>query len=336
MKVLVTGGAGYIGATVCSALVDNGMRPVIIDDLSSGDADFILTHPHHLGDFADTRVLDALFDEHGDIEAVVHCAAKISVPESLDRPLSYYEQNVGRTIRLLDALAARGIHRFVFSSSAAVYGADAVGRITEEHPTSPAGPYAWTKLMGEQVLRDVCRTTTMRSVALRYFNPVGADPKQRSGRIIDTVSGNVLDQLMISYRTGREFVVYGDDWPTRDGTPVRDFVHVYDLAEAHVKALMAFDDLVSSPEGSATINLGSNTGTTILELIDAFEQVCQTKLKVRMGERRPGDSAGGFADPTLARQKLGWQASRSVTDALHDAIRWDSSSRIVDRGVAAA
>ena len=324
MKVLITGGAGFIGSTIGSACVDEGIIPVILDDLSTGREEFTTDRAFYRGDVADAVVLDRILVDHPDLFAVVHCAAKIVVPDSVDSPLEYYESNVAKSIEMLTHLERRGLRRVIFSSSASIYQADHGGALDERTALSPSSPYAHSKRMVEQILRDAAMSGALRAIALRYFNPIGADPAGRTGSQALNPS-HALGMLMLAHARGEPFIVTGTDWPTRDGSGVRDFIHVWDLARAHVRALQRFDR-VTEAESFVPINLGGGTGTTVRELIAAFEEVTGVTLEVRDGERRPGDVAGAFADSSLAAELLGWHAELGIQDGILDALAWRERS----------
>lgn len=320
MKVLITGGAGFIGSTVASACVDAGIIPVILDDLSTGRAEFTAGRTFYRGDIADAALIDRIAADHPDVSVVIHCAAKIVVPDSVRAPLDYYDANVGKTIALLRSLRRNGICNVIFSSSASVYGADDGGAVSEERSLMPSSPYAQTKAMVEQVLRDSARAGELRAIALRYFNPIGADPQARSG-LQHPEPSHALGLLISAYRMNGTFTVTGVDWPTRDGSGLRDFIHVWDLARAHVRALQLFDH-ATSEEPFQVINLGGGTGTTVFELIDAFERVTGRSVDIRTGPSRPGDVAGAYADARRAADLLGWSAELAIDDGIRDSLAW--------------
>ena len=322
MKVLITGGAGFIGATVASACLEAGHVPVIIDDLSTGARAFTAGRDFFEGDIADPAVLDAVFASHPDIAATVHCAAHIVVPESVAQPLRYYRNNVGKTVDLLQHLTRLGCRRLVLSSSAAIYGPTPDLAVDESSPIAPGSPYARTKAMVEQVVADACAAGPVRAVSLRYFNPIGADPQLRTGlQTLDPT--HALGRLLTAWRTGTAFTITGTGWPTRDGTGVRDYIHVWDLARAHVCALERFDDVVAAgPAGHVALNVGTGTGTTVRELVAAFEQATGSTLDVREGPPRPGDVVGAYARVGTAHELLGWHAQLSITDGVRDALAW--------------
>jgi UDP-glucose 4-epimerase len=320
VKVLITGGAGYIGSTVASACADAGHQPIVLDDLSTGRVEFADRFPFYRADVADREVLERIYDDHPDLAAVVHCAAKIVVPDSVADPLGYYENNVGKTLGLLSSLARLGVDRVVFSSSASVYASTPDQAVTEESPTAPQSPYARTKLMMEQVLADAAATGRFRVIALRYFNPVGADPVLRTGQQLAHPS-HVMGKLIEAHCSGEPFTITGTDWPTRDGTAIRDFIHVWDLARAHVAAIERFDQ-VTGHEPFQTINLGTGRGTTVGELVVAFSEGSGAYIDVLEGDPRPGDVRGAYAVADRARQVLGWQAELTPADGVRDSLRW--------------
>lgn len=320
MKVLITGGAGYIGSTIASACVDSGIVPVILDDLSKGPEQFATRHAFFRGGIADREVVEAVFAEHPDIAAVVHCAARAVVPESTRDPLDYYRNNIADLIALLEHLASVDCRRVVFSSSAAIYraGPDAVD---EESPVEPSSPYAWSKAMGERILTDVAASGTLRVISLRYFNPIGADPQLRTGPY-DANPVAVVGRLLRAHLHGQPFTVTGTAWPTRDGSAIRDYIHVWDVAQAHVAALRRFDDVVAAAPSTA-INLGTGRGTTVWELLRAFEAVTGRQLSVRTGPPREGDVVGCYARSEQAQRLLGWTTRHTVTSALRDSLAWE-------------
>ncbi len=321
MKVLITGGAGYIGSTVATACIEAGIEVVLLDDLSTGLRAFGEGRDLYVGDIADAAVLDRLLEDHPDIDAVVHCAARIVVSESVTDPLGYYETNVGKTVLLLQRLRDAGISRVVFSSSAAVYAGASGEGADESSPLEPASPYATTKAMVEQILKDSASNGDFRAIALRYFNPIGADPKLRTG-LQNPVPTHALGKIMQAYAAGEPFSITGTDWPTRDGSGLRDYIHVWDLALAHVAAVQRFDEVATPDDPYQVVNIGTGDGVTVRELVAAFERVTGETLPVIETARRPGDQAGAFAIVGRAAGLLGWRAERSVDDGVRDAITW--------------
>lgn len=319
MKVLITGGAGYIGSTVASACEDSGHSVVVLDDFSTGRREFIGERASYEGDIADHGLLDQIFREH-QIDAVVHCAAKIVVPESVADPLGYYVNNVSKTVELLKALERNGVERFLFSSSASIYAPDENFVVTEESPLQPGSPYARTKFMVEFILEDFTKASNLRVLSLRYFNPIGTDPQLRSGQQLEKPS-HVLAKLLEAWENKETFTVTGVDWPTRDGSGIRDFIHVWDLAQAHVAALENFDE-ATSDSPYQVFNIGTGNGVTVKELAASFEEISGDPLKIQEGEPRPGDVAGVYTVSNKAREVLGWEAKLTETEAVRDAIAW--------------
>lgn len=326
MKVLITGGAGYIGSTIATACIEAGLDVVLLDDLSRGLRSFGEGRELYVGDIADVAVVDRLLADHPDIDAVIHCAARIVVPESVADPLGYYEANVGKTIVLLQRLRDAGIPRIVFSSSAAVYAGEGGDGVDEAGRLAPASPYATSKAMVEQILDDAANAGDFRAIALRYFNPIGADPQLRTGLQNPTPS-HALGKIMQASASGEPFTITGTDWATRDGSGLRDYIHVWDLALAHVAAVQKFDDVATHDEPYQVINLGTGDGVTVRELVAAFERVTGEPLAVIETDRRPGDQAGAFAIVDRAAEVLDWRAERSVDDGVRDAIAWAEKLR---------
>ncbi|MFF0151728.1 UDP-glucose 4-epimerase GalE [Micromonospora sp. NPDC005203] len=322
MKVLIAGGAGFIGSTIASALIDAGHLPVVLDSLVTGRREFCRGRSFQLGDIADADAVDRLLTRHPDIEAVVHCAALIAVPDSVARPVDYYRANVSATLEFVDRLLAHGVHRLIFSSSAAIYQPDAAFGVDELSPLHATSPYAQTKLVVERMLADIAASSPLRVLSLRYFNPIGADPALRSGLQVAAPS-HALGRLVQASETGVPFLVNGLDWPTRDGSGLRDYVHVWDLADAHLRALDRFDDIVAVGGAPHTaINLGTGTGTTVLELVAAFNAVVGRPVLVSAAPRRPGDTAGGYTSSRRAWELLGWRARRDLFTGIADSLAW--------------
>lgn len=326
MKILVTGGAGYIGSTVSSALLDAGHQPVILDSLVHGQASFLENRLSYIGDIADDSIIDRIFCDHPDIGLLMHFGALIDVSESMNSRMRYYNENLIKSVKLIDLVKKKGIERIIFSSTAAVYAADAgVDGLAESADASPVNPYARSKLFFEHILRDFCIEMAVSGVALRYFNPVGADPELRSGPYRSDPS-HILGKLTsLAERGGGEFIINGDDYPTRDGTPIRDYIHVWDLARAHLAAVKYISDLESPIRDLITINVGSGTGTTVKECVEAFISATGSDIAVSVGPRRAGDTAGAFANTTLAQNILQWSPSLTLHQAICDAINWQKS-----------
>lgn len=328
MKVLVTGGAGYIGSTICSALVDHGHTPIILDSLVTGREEFTRSHIFYKGDIADRSLLEKIFREHPEIVATIHCAALIVVPESVARPYDYYRENVAKSLELFHTLCELGHGQVVFSSSASIYDVVPSYMVTETSPLNPSSPYARTKYMMEMILKDFCAAYgNMQGIALRYFNPIGADPQLRSGIHVQNPS-HVLGK-MVDVAQGRlpAFEITGVDWATRDGTGVRDYIHVWDLALAHVQAVEQFQKIFERSDNPdsryVVINLGTGQGVTVRELVKAFEKAYGKEINKVERPPRPGDVAGAYANADTARRLIGWEAKLSVEQGIIDALRWD-------------
>lgn len=327
MKVLVTGGAGYIGSITAKALEEAGHVPVILDSLLSGPHAFVRDRIFYEGDIADRTLLRRIAAEHPDLDATIHMAARIVVPESVEQPYVYYRDNVAKSLELFDELTALGLPRVLFSSSASLYAAkDAsagVWEVTEQDPLAPGSPYARTKRMMEEVLVDLASATDLRAIILRYFNPIGSDPDLESGIYVKEPS-HVLGQLVLAARGLKDsFTVTGVDWPTRDGTGIRDYIHVWDLARAHVRAIERFDDVLAAEDATSTIlNIGGGDGTTVRELIAAFERVFGSPVPLTEAGPRLGDVAGAYANADKAARLLDWRAELSIDDAIAAALAW--------------
>ena len=330
MDVLVTGGAGYIGSHTLLALLEAGCRPIVVDNLCNSspvslsrvkEIAQVEAIAFHQNDIRDRDALDAIFAQY-DIQAVIHFAGLKAVGESNQIPLSYYQNNVAGTLTLCEAMKAANVKRLVFSSSATVYGDPASVPIVESFPTSATNPYGRSKLMVEEMLTDLAQSDPSWDIALlRYFNPVGAHP---SGLIGEDPNGipNNLTPFITQVAVGKlpKLSVFGGDYPTKDGTGVRDYIHVVDLAAGHVKAL---DKLQTSP-GLVTYNLGTGIGYSVLEMIQAFSTACQCDIPYQIVERRAGDIAECYAEPSLAFNELGWKAQYGLKAMAEDAWRWQS------------
>jgi len=323
MKVLVTGGAGYIGSTTAKALEEAGHTPVILDSLLSGPRAFVRDRIFYEGDIADRALLRRIVEEHPDIEATIHMAARIVVPESMELPYEYYRDNVAKSLELFDELAALGKTRVLFSSSASLYAVKDDFEVTEDDPLDTSSPYARTKLMMEQVLQDMAAATDLRAIILRYFNPIGSDPDLESGIYVKEPS-HVLGQLVLAARGLKDsFTITGVEHPTRDGTGIRDYIHVWDLAQAHVRAIEQFDAVLAAVDApSVIINIGRGDGVTVRELVASFERVFGSPVPITEAPPRPGDAVGAFANVDRATRLLGWQAALTIDDAIESALAW--------------
>ncbi|GAA1660224.1 UDP-glucose 4-epimerase GalE [Nonomuraea maheshkhaliensis] len=316
MRVLITGGAGYIGSTIASACLDAGIEPVILDSLVTGRREFAEGRAFYEGKISDGPLIDRIFTENPDIEAVIHCAALIVVPDSVADPIGYYRANVAESLELVDHLIRNGRTRMIFSSSASIYRAGDDHTVTEESPLDPQSPYARTKAVCEGMFADIAAGAPIRILSLRYFNPIGADPKMRTGLQLRRPS-HALGKLIEAYDDGVPFRITGTGWPTADGTGIRDYVHVWDLATAHVAALERFDGLEAG-----VINLGTGAGTTVRELVDAFNRVVDRPVEVVEAPARPGDVAGAYTRSDLAHRLLGWRARHSIEEGIRHSLEW--------------
>ncbi|MGW4599291.1 UDP-glucose 4-epimerase GalE [Streptomyces sp. NPDC004457] len=320
VKVLIAGGAGYIGSTVASACLDTGVTPVILDNLVRGRREFTEGRTFYEGDIADGALVDRVFSEHPEISAVVHCAALIVVPESVADPIGYYEANVAKSLAFVSHLHRNGCDRLIFSSSASIYQAMDGSPVDEDSPLAPQSPYARTKAVCEEMFADIA-VAGPRVLSLRYFNPVGADPQLRTGLQLKRPS-HALGVLIQAHEEGRPFPVTGTDYPTRDGSGIRDYVHVWDLAAAHIAAIERFDSILHGEQRSIAINLGTGSGTTVRELCAAFNNVVSTPVATVDVDRRPGDVAGAYTKSDRAAELLGWSPKLTLEDGIRSALDW--------------
>jgi UDP-glucose 4-epimerase len=331
--VLVTGGAGYIGSHTCVVLLEAGLRVVVLDNLDNSSmvalervAELVPAAAERLlfveGDIREPHDLDRAF-AHGGVEAVVHFAGLKAVGESVEIPLRYYDNNVGGTVQLLYAMERNGVRDLVFSSSCTVYGEPDTVPITEDTPIGATSPYGRTKLHIEQMLGDVAANGGWRIALLRYFNPVGAHPSGLIGEDPVGIPNNLMPYIM-QVAVGRRdhLTVHGGDYPTPDGTCIRDYLHVVDLAEGHLAALDHLDDI----DGAVPINLGTGTGSSVLDVVRAASDAVGRDLPYEVGPRRAGDVVAVWADPTRAASLLHWRATRSLADMCADHWRWQSEN----------
>ena len=319
-KVMVTGGAGYIGSHATLALLDAGYDVVVLDNLVTGfDWAVDPRATLEVGDVADLRLADLL--RRHSVRAIMHFAGSVVVPESVSDPLKYYRNNTAASRQLIESAVQAGGPHFIFSSTAATYGTPDRVPVREADPTVPINPYGWSKLMTEHMLRDVAAAHPINYAALRYFNVAGADPQGRSGQ--STAGATHLIKVAVEAATGkREQVgVFGTDFPTRDGTGVRDYIHVSDLAAAHVSAL---ELLVAEPGRSHTLNCGYGRGFSVLEVLDAVDRVTNMTIRRELGPRRPGDPAELVADNAAILAALPWRPARDDLDGIvRDALAWE-------------
>lgn len=318
MTTLITGGAGYIGSHTAKELTRRGRKVVIFDNLSTGWRDFLRWGTFEEGDLGDTACLDRVFEEH-DITDVVHFAGFIAVGESVQNPDVYYRNNVSKTLTLLSAMVHHGVKRMVFSSSASVYGEPKTNRIDEDHPLNPMSPYAWSKRIMEQMLADYNTAYGLRSVCLRYFNAAGADVEAEVGERHQPETH--LIPLILAAAAGRRptIKIFGTDYPTPDGTCLRDYIHVTDLADAHVRAL----DHLADNNPSEIFNLSNGNGFSVREIIDVAREVTGLEIPTEEASPRPGDSPALVGASEKAHRILDWQPERdNIRDIVASAWKW--------------
>ncbi len=329
-KVLVAGGAGYVGSHTCLRLAEAGFEPVVYDNLSNGHEEFVLWGPFEQGDIRDGARLDEVFARHRPA-AVLHFAALIEVGESVKRPDRFYDNNVAGALKLIEAARRAGVDKLVFSSTCATYGEPRQVPMDETHPQAPLNPYGRSKLMVEHMLEDFDRRLDFRSVVLRYFNAAGADFEGRIGEWHEPETHAIPLAIRAAMGEGG-FKLFGDDYATRDGTAVRDYVHVLDLADAHVLALRR----LLEGGGSDVFNLGTGTGATVEELVAAVARVSGRPFEVERVGRREGDAPILVADNSKALQVLGWRPQYDLSKILESAWTWHSSGRLAKKLVPAA
>ncbi len=331
-KILVTGGCGYIGAHTIVDLIENGFEPVCIDNNSRSTPVLlegieritgkkIKNYKVDLCSFDETH---AVFQENPNIEGIIHFAAYKSVGESVKEPLLYFQNNLNSLINILKCVKEFNIPYFIFSSSCTVYGNPDEIPVTETTPTKPAeSPYGYTKQMGEQIVIETSKTVSSKSILLRYFNPVGAHPSALIGEMPSGIPQNLVPAITQT-AIGKlpQMTVHGNDYPTRDGSCVRDYIHVSDIAHAHTLALQYLIDN-KNKSGCEIFNLGTGNGVTVLEAIKSFEKVSEVKLNYVVGERRPGDVVGVYADNKLATEQLAWVIKYSLEDMMSTAWKWE-------------
>ena len=321
VPVLVTGGAGYIGSHAVLALLDRGWPVAVVDNLTTGFR-FAVPEgvPLYEGDIEDTELLARIFAEQG-TRAVMHFAGSIVVPESVENPLKYYHNNTAKSRSLVEAAVRAGVPHFIFSSTAATYGMPDVAAVTEDTPQQPINPYGWSKLMTERMLADTAAAHPLNYCALRYFNVAGADPQGRSGQ--STAGATHLIKVAVEAALGKRdsVTVFGTDYDTPDGTGVRDYIHVSDLAAAHVLALEA---LIESPERSLTMNCGYGRGFSVLEVLDAVDRATNRTIERVLAGRRAGDPGALVSDPALLKATLPWRpAHDSLDEIVAHALAWE-------------
>ena len=332
MTILVTGGAGYIGSHTCIELINAGYDVVVLDNLCNSSKESLKRVekivgkevPFYEADIRDAEAMNAIFAKEK-IDAVIHFAGLKAVGESVAKPLEYYDNNINGTLVLCDAMRKAGVKNIIFSSSATVYGDPAFIPITEECPKGQCtNPYGWTKSMLEQILTDFhTADSEWNVVLLRYFNPVGAHKSVTIGEDPKGIPNNLMPYITQVAVGKREFLgVFGDDYDTPDGTGVRDYIHVVDLADGHVKALKKIEEKA----GVCVYNLGTGNGYSVLDMVKAFSKACGKDLPYKILDRRPGDIATCYADPAKAKAELGWEAKRGLDEMCEDSWRWQSSN----------
>lgn len=333
MKILVTGAAGYIGSHTCLELLQAGYEVIAVDNLSNSKEESLKrvqelageTLEFHSADILDREALSEIFTASA-IDAVIHFAGLKAVGESVAIPLAYYHNNITGTLMLCEVMKAHGVKNIIFSSSATVYGDPVSLPIKEDFPLAPTNPYGWTKFMIEQILQDLYRSDSEWNVVLlRYFNPVGAHPSGKIGEDPNGIPNNLLP-FIAQVAVGKlpELSIFGNDYPTPDGTGVRDFIHVVDLALGHVKALSAI--MSTSSLGVSIYNLGTGQGNSVMEMIKAFEKASGKNIPYTIVDRRSGDIATCYADASKAAKELGWVAERFIDEMCADAWRWQSQN----------
>lgn len=331
MNILLTGGAGYIGSHTCIELISAGHTVVIADNLCNSSKKAVsrveeitgAKIPFYEIDVCDYDKLSTVFEENK-IDAVIHFAGLKAVGESCEIPLRYYRNNIDSTLTLLEVMKKYGCHNFVFSSSATVYGIPKTVPLVETMPTSCTNPYGWTKLMIEQILTDATKADPELSVVLlRYFNPIGAHESGRIGENPNGVPNNLMPYItQVAVGKLKQLGVFGDDYPTHDGTGVRDYIHVVDLAKGHVKAI----DYASCHKGTEIVNLGTGVGYSVLDIVKAFIKVNGVDIPYAIKPRRAGDIAECYADPTKALKVLGWKAEKNLEDMCRDSWNWQKNN----------
>jgi len=337
MKILVTGGLGFIGSHTVVELQNEGFEVVVVDNLSNSSLDVLdgieaITDKRPIFEEFDLREkpkVESFFQKYQDVAGVIHFAASKAVGESVEKPLLYYENNLGVLVYILQELKKKQRANFIFSSSCTVYGQADQMPITEESPVKPAeSPYGNTKQVGEEIIKDSCKVNPqLKAIALRYFNPIGAHPSGKIGELPIGVPQNLVPFITQTGMGLREQLsVFGDDYPTEDGTCIRDYIHVVDLAKAHVAALQRL--LKDKNEANYEVfNLGTGKGSSVLEVIRSFERVSGQKLNYKIVDRRPGDVVQAYADTTKANKVLGWKAISTLDEAMESAWEWEKNVR---------
>jgi UDP-glucose-4-epimerase GalE len=335
VKVLITGGAGFIGSTIASAFAERGVTPIVLDNLITGRQEFIDGKIFYQGDIGDGELVDQIFRDHPDITVTVHCAALIVVPDSMTDPIRYYRVNVTKTLDLAGHLVRNGCDRMIFASTAGMYRPEADLSVTEDSELEPQNPYTRSKMMAELMLADLAAANGLRVISLRYLNPIGADPQLRTG-LQSKKPTHALGKMIESYELGVPFKITGVDWDTRDGTAIRDYIHVWDIARAFYEAASRFDAILPpvQPAGRQrpyeVINLGTGDGTTVRELVTAFQEVVGDGFRAEEAPARPGDVVGAFVNPGKAWELLRWKPEYTIGDAIRHSLQWAERRRELD------
>jgi len=327
MSILITGGAGYIGSHTCVELLNTGYDVVVVDNLSNSKPESLKRIQEITGkslkfynvDILNKEKLEEVFNEN-EIEAVIHFAGLKAVGESVELPINYYHNNITGTLILCEVMKKHNVKKIVFSSSATVYGMNNKSPLTEDLPLSATNPYGWTKLMIEQILKDIYVSDKEWSVSLlRYFNPIGAHESGKIGEDPNGIPNNLMPYItQVAIGKMDKLNIFGNDYDTHDGTGVRDYIHVVDLAKGHLKAL----NKIVYTLGINTYNLGTGIGYSVLDVVKSFEKATGIKIPYKITNRRPGDIAICYADPTKAYNELGWKAEKNLEDMCRDAWRW--------------
>ncbi|RKS76591.1 UDP-glucose 4-epimerase [Actinomadura pelletieri DSM 43383] len=332
MKVLITGGAGFIGSTIASVFAERGVTPVVLDSLVTGRQEFTDGKIFYQGDIGDGDLVDKIFEDHPDIIATVHCAALIVVPDSMADPLRYYRVNLTKTLELAGHLIRNECTRMIFASTAGMYRPEADLSVTETSALEPQNPYTRSKMMAELLLQDFCTAYGLRVISLRYLNPIGADPQLRTG-LQNSKPTHALGKMIECHGLGVPFTITGVDWETRDGTAIRDYIHVWDIARAFYEATARFDSIIpprGEGSGYEVINLGTGDGTTVRELVEAFREVVGEGFRAEEAPARPGDVVGAFVNPAKASALLGWKPEYTIEDAIRHSLQWAERRRETD------
>ncbi len=325
-SILVVGGAGYIGSHMLSHLQNAGYQPIVLDNLSTGHRDAVINAELIVGDMGDAALLDQLFQQHR-FSAVMHFAGCIEVQESVTHPLKYYKNNVAATMTLLEKMQQYDVNHLIFSSTAAVYGEPQTALITEKHPLNPVNPYGRSKLMVEQIIKDMSEQGILKYAILRYFNAAGADKKKGMKERHQPETHLIPLILQVAQGIRENITIFGADYPTIDGTCVRDYIHVTDLCEAHLHALI----WLLTKKQNVVCNLGVGRGYSVLEVLKVAREITAHSIPMVVSEKRPGDPASLVADPLLAYETWGWKASADLEMMVRDA--WEASRELIKNEV---